>query len=86
MLGEELPLCEEPQGSAPKIFCHFIKIGEGNIDKDPLRIKFAFEENQMKMVEFALGKLPGSSCTAGTARIPPEHIPKSLMGYNHSGT
>ena len=84
MLGEELPLCEEPYDSAPEVFGHFLETGEGKINKSPLLIKASFEKDSMEMVEFAFGKVLGNSCCAGIARIPAEHIPESLVGYDHT--
>ena len=75
ILGKQFFFGVEPYRSAPEVFGHFLETRKGKIDKGPLLIKSAFEENRMIMVEFPMWE---------TARIPPKHIPESMMSYNHT--
>jgi hypothetical protein len=39
----------------------------------------SFQNEAVEVVEFAEGKLPGSSCCAGTARIPSHQVAERLI-------
>jgi hypothetical protein len=85
LIFKDFAVYEQRKDTATEELGHRSEVTDGNEKECTVLIKTPLQNDCVKVVEFAKGKLLGSSCETGTARVPSKHIPKCLMSDDDPG-